>query len=171
MPTSKDVAKIIGTLPTLSKTDLAAVRGAADALLGPQAAPNQAAATPLFEAVTRALGLRLGFAAFSQTATYKPYKRGEQAIADFLGTAFPTFDRVSLTAMTQLLVECLVDDLKARKIPLSLGTLCNNLERAPQVFRDGFPGYIESGHGSIILRQITRGKDESRHPNNRNRPM
>jgi hypothetical protein len=153
-------SKIIATLPTLTKADLAAVRGAADALLGPQAAPTGTPATPLFEAVTRALGLRLGFAAFSQTATYKPYKRGEQAIADFLGTAFQApWDRVTLNAMMQLLTECLTDDLKARKVPLSLGTLCNNLERAPQVFHDAFPGYIESGHGNIILRQIT-GKNK-----------
>jgi hypothetical protein len=158
--TGKNVASIIATLPTLTKADLAAVRGAADALLGPQAAPTDTPATPLFEAVTRALGLRLGFAAFSQTATYKPYKRGEQAIADFLGTAFQApRDRVTLNAMMQLLIECLTDDLKARRVPLSLGTLCNNLERAPQVFRDAFPGYIESGHGSIILRQIT-GKNK-----------
>lgn len=160
MAAGKNVAGIIATLPALTKADLAAVRGAADALLGPQAAPNDTPATPLFEAVTRALGLRLGFAAFSQTATYKPYKRGEQTIADFLATAFPTFDRVSLTAMTQLLVECLVDDLKARHVLLSLGTLCNNLERSPQVFRDAFPGYIEGGLAHVILNKITRGKDE-----------
>ena len=158
--TTKSAATIIATLPTLTKADLAAVRGAADALLGPQAAPIDTPATPLFEAVTRALGLRLGFAAFSQTATYKPYKRGEVAIADFLGTAFQApWDRVTLNAMMQLLIECLTDDLRARRVPLSLGTLCNNLERVPQVFRDAFPGYIESGHGNIILRQITRGKD------------
>jgi hypothetical protein len=153
-------SKIIATLPTLTKADLAAVRGAADALLGPQAAPIDTPATPLFEAVTRALGLRLGFAAFSQTATYKPYKRGANAIADFLGKAFSVeFSMLEYHAINQLLIECLTDDLKARGVPLSLGTLCNNLERVPQVFRDAFPGYIESGHGNIILRQITRGKD------------
>ena len=87
-------------------------------------------------APTRALGLRLGFAAFSQTATYKPYKRGEQAIADFLGTAFPSAEnRTTHNALHGLILECLIDDLKARKVPLSLGTLCNNLERAPQVER------------------------------------
>jgi hypothetical protein len=157
---SKNVASIIATLPTLTKADLAAVRGAADALLGPQAAPIDTPATPLFEAVTRALGLRLGFAAFSQTATYKPYKRGANAIAGFLGTAFPDAEnKVTRNALHGLMLECLIDDLKARRVPISLGTLCNNLERCPQVFRDAFPGYIESGHGNIILRQITRGKD------------
>ena len=160
MATGKNVASIIATLPTLSKADLAAVRGAADALLGPTAAPNDTPATPLFEAVTRALGLRLGFAAFSQTATYKPYKRGADAIAGFLGSTFPLAEnRTTRNALHSLILECLIDDLKARRVPLSLGALCNNLERAPQVFRDAFPGYIEGGVVNVIMAKITRGKD------------
>jgi hypothetical protein len=153
-------SKILATLPTLSKPDLAQIRAAADSLLGPTAAPNKQAATPLFDAMTRALGLRLGFETFRATATYKPYMRGEEAVTLFIAQHFPAVcdSRVTYNAVLSFMVECLMDDLKERKVPLSIGTLCNNLERAPQVLKAAFPGYMEGGLSSVILNQITNGR-------------
>jgi hypothetical protein len=154
-----NTSKILACLPTLSKPDLAQIRAAADSLLGPGAAPNDSPATPLFDAITRALGLRLGWAEFQAGTTYKPYKRGERAIAEFLGSTFPSAaDRVQFNAMLTFMIECLVDDLKERKVPLSLGALCVNLERCPEVFKAAFPGYIEGGAAHLILQRMKRGK-------------
>lgn len=155
--------KILAALPGLNQADIAAVRAAADSLLTPsgtsQAAVNEGAAVPLFDAVTRALGLRMGFAAFQGTATYKTYRRGSQAIDNFLAENLAeACTRVSRNAMLSLLVECLIDDLKGRHVPISLGTVCSNLERAPQVFRAAFPGYIENGLGHLIFKSMTRSK-------------
>src|ERR1700722_10978535 len=89
---STGLSKILAALPTLTKPELVKVRAATDSLLGPsgasQAVPNEGAATPLFDAMTRALGLRLGFVAFRATATYKSFNRGEVAVADFLTENF-----------------------------------------------------------------------------------
>lgn len=163
--TSQNLSKVLAALPGLSKPDLGAVRAAADSLLGPRGgslvSPTEGAATPLFDAMMRALGLRLGFAAFQATATYKSYKRGASAVAVFLGDAAlkPFFkDRVTGNAFMTLLIDCLIDDLKGRHVPISLGTLCNNLERAPAVFRTAFPDYIENGHSGIILKAMTKEK-------------
>jgi hypothetical protein len=149
-------SKIIAALPTLSKPDLAQIRAAADSLLGPQAAPNQAAPTPLLDAITRALGLRGGFVHTLPGATYSQYKRGEVAVTDFVAKAFPQAcdSRVTYAAMMGLIVDCLLEDLRGRSVPLSIGTVCSNLERAPQVFRAAFPGYIEGGASAIILQKL-----------------
>jgi len=159
--TTPTLNKLLASLPSLSKADLATVCAAADSLLGLigglPATSNNPAATPLFDAVTHALGLRLGFAAFQATATYKTFRRGEVAVNDFVDAAFPeACDKVSRNAILIFLVECLMDDLKARHVPLSIGALCNNLERAPQVFRDAFPGYVENGLAHLIFKSMTR---------------
>jgi len=154
-----NTSKILAALPTLTKADLATVRGAADALLGPTAAPIEQAATPLLDALSRALGLRLGHG-FTTTQTYKTYKRGEEAVTEFVAKAFPTVcdSKVTYNAMLSLIVECLMDDLKARQVPVSIGTMCGNLERAPQVLMAAFPGYIEGGAAHIILQRVSKGR-------------
>jgi len=157
------LSTILAALPALSQNDLAAVKAAADSLITPSgratAAANEGAAIPLFDAITHALGLRMGFAAFQATGTYKSYRRGARAIDDFLAENLAeACDRVSRNAMLSLLVECLIDDLKGRHVPISMGSVSNNLERAPQVFRAAFPGYIENGLGHLIFSQMTRKK-------------
>ena len=149
-----DASKIIASLPTLSRADLSAVRGAADSLLGPQATPLEQPATPLYAAITRALSLKLGWGAFTHTSSYKQYKRGSEAITSFMAESFPALDQRLQTALHGLMIDCLVDDLRQRRIPLSMGTVCSNLERTPQVFRDAFPGYLESGHGQFIIERL-----------------
>jgi hypothetical protein len=146
-----EATQIIAKLPSLSRADLLAVHGAATALLGPQAAPNEQAATPLFKAITRALGLRRGFGAFQGTAAHKQFRRGEEAINAFLAEAFPSLDQRLHTALLALMIDCLVDNLKARHVPVSLSTVCAGLEQAPQALRDAFPGYLESAEGAAFI--------------------
>jgi hypothetical protein len=151
-------AEILAALPTLSKADLAQIRGAADSLLGPQGAPNEAPATPLLDVLQRALGLRLRHG-FTTAATYKHYKRGETAVVEFVAKAFPTAcdNRVTYNGVLSLMMDCLLDDLKERGVPISLGTVCSNLERMPEVFKAAFPGYIEGGLSDVILQRVTKG--------------
>lgn len=151
-------AEIIAKLPSLSRADLLAVKGAADALLGPQAAPIEGAATPLQAAVTRALGLKLGFAQFQRMTAYKQFKRGEQAINDFVAENFGSLDQRTEKALLGFMVDGLIEDMRFRHIPVSLATLCANLGRAAQVLRDGFPGYFESGHAGFIINRLTGGQ-------------
>lgn len=151
-------AKILAALGKLSKADLKAVRAAADSLLGPQAAATDGPATPLLDVIQRTLGLRIGWQAFTAATTYKPYVRGEAAVAQFVAEAFPTMldNKINHNAMLGLIVDCLVDDLKERKVPISLGSVCDNLERAPQCVKAAFPGYIEGGLTYLITNYITR---------------
>lgn len=147
-------AKIIAQLPSLSRAELSAVKGAADSLLGPQATSIEQPATPLLTEITRALGLKLGFSAFGQTRAYKQFKPAEQAIELFLQQNFGRLDRRTGQAIMGLMVDCLIADLKAQGLPLSMGVVCNNLMRAPQALRDAFPGYLESGYGQLIIDRI-----------------
>ena len=102
-------SQVLAALPGLSKPDLAAIRAAADSLLGSQVSAGEQAATPLFDALCRALGLRLGWAEFQRTATYKPYKRGAHAIAGFLGSTFPMAENRSIrNALHSFMLECLI---------------------------------------------------------------
>ena len=150
-------SQVLAALPGLSKPDLAAIRAAADSLLGSQVSAGEQAATPLFDALQRALGLRLGWAEFQRTATYKPYKRGAHAIAGFLGSTFPMAENRSIrNALHSFMLECLMDDLKGRKVPISLGSMCSNLERTPEVFKAAFPGYIEGGLAHLIIQRMTK---------------
>ena len=147
--------KIIAALPTLSKPELAQIRAAAEALLGPTAAPNDNPATPLFDVIQHTLGLRTGLGNLP-AATYKTYRRGETAVVEFVAKAFPQAcdNRVTYNGMLSLMLDCLIDDLKERKVPISIGTVCTNLERAPEVFKAAFPGYIEGGAAAIILQKV-----------------
>jgi len=147
---------ILASLPTLSKPELAQIRAAAEALLGPTAAPNDAPATPLLDVIQRTLGLRLGLGNLP-AATYKAYRRGETAVVEFVAKAFPQAcdNRVTYNGMLSLMLDCLIDDLKERKVPISIGSVCTNLERAPEVFKAAFPGYIEGGASAIILQRVT----------------
>ena len=152
-------AEIIARLPSLAKRDLLAVRGAADALLGPQAEASGGVAPPLFGAVTRALGLRIGFGAFQATRTYRQFKRGSETVDAFMAAEMPEIkDAVTKQALVGLIVSCLLDDLRGRHVPLSMGTVSSNLERAPQVFRDAFPGYLEGGAAQIIIDRLKKIK-------------
>jgi hypothetical protein len=152
-----NTSKILATLPTLSKPDLSAIRAAADSLLGPQAVPIEGASTPLFDVITRALGLRIGFEVIRQGQAYKPYRRGEAAVTAFIDEMLPDFNtKVARNGLLTFMVECLMDDLKERKVPISIGTLCTNLERCPQVFRAAFPGYLESGHAHLIVKKMLK---------------
>ena len=150
--------QVIALLPGFSKPDLAAIRAAADSLLGSQVSANEGAGTPLFDALCRALGLRLAFGPFMATATYKAYRRGEQAIEDFLNVLHWPRDRVMYNSILSFMLECLMDDLKERKVPISLGSVCSNLERCPEVFKAAFPGYIEGGASHLILNRMTKGR-------------
>lgn len=160
MPMHKNTTTIIAALPTLSRADLAAVRGAADGLLGPTAAANQGTATPLWVAVKRALGLDMPGPGAPGTRTYKQFKRGEQAVECFVAKHFTDVqDQVSRQALLALIVDCLIDSLRMRGLPLNLLTVTMRLEDAPQALLDAFPGYIESGLGHVILNHMTRGKN------------
>ena len=53
-----------------------------------------------------------------------------------------------------LCVGLLINDLKQLSVPVTLGTVCSNLARVPQVFDQQFPDYRQSGMAHIILKQM-----------------
>jgi hypothetical protein len=138
---------LLATLPSLSKHDLALVRGAADRLLGVSAAT----AGPLYDALTNVLRLKLGFAQFQRTATYKIWQKAEPGVVSFMNEGWPGLSKVATMALMTYLLELLVSDLKGRGVPVSLGAVVSNLGRLPEVFDNNFPGYAEAGLCGLVF--------------------
>ena len=149
---------VLAALPALNKAELLAVKAAAEGLLGPLRGANGAPATPLFEALTRALGARLSLDQFQATGTYKSFSRGERAFMAFVDENFPSVksNKVPYRAFIAFLVDLVIDDMKQRKIPISIGTVSVNLESVPDMFERAYPDYIKSGFGHLVLEAMTK---------------
>lgn len=84
---------------------------------------------------------------FKKSRTYPKYREAREAIEDFVEnvTKPKKVTRIQRAKLYGLLMKIVVKFIKSKSIPLSAHTLALNLERGPQLLREDFPGYIESG--------------------------
>jgi len=54
------------------------------------------------------------------------------------------------------LLEALIDDLKGRGVPVSLGTVTINLSRLPEIYDLIFPGYRQAGLSHLVLEAMKK---------------
>ena len=143
--------ELIAVLPSMSKHELAVLRGAIERLLGHQASP----ASPLYAALTAVAGVKLPYQRFQASASYKAWPQNEKLVLTFIRDTWdPT--KVTEAALSQYLMGLLADDLKGRGLPVSVGTLAVNISSIPQVFEQAFPGYRAAGLAQWVLANMVR---------------
>jgi hypothetical protein len=143
--------EVLSLLPALNKHDLALVRGAVDRLLGQGGQQG-----PLYDAVMAATGSKISYGAFLQSGAGKGWANREKAVMAFIAATWPKLTKVQEVAMTKFLVARLADDLKARKINVSVGSLSRMIGTIPEIFDACFPGYREAGMAHLVLKVMIK---------------
>lgn len=146
------LTSLVSALQGLSRADLVTLRAAADRLLNAPAAT----AGPLYEAVNRVSGAPIPFKAFLATTQGKNWEANEQLVLAWVDATWPKIKDVQKLGLLDFLVARLADDLKDRKIPVSVGSLTLNLGSIPQIFNKCFPGYVGAGLADAVLKAMVR---------------
>lgn len=141
---------VLGILPQLSQTELATVRAALDHLLVSKV-DDLDTTSPLYAAMATLLGVKLSFRDFHNVQAYSTWKKVAPGIVTFISETWPDLTKVAKLAMMSFLLEALIDDLKGRGVPVSLGTVTFNLSRLPEIYDLIFPGYRQAGLSHLVL--------------------
>lgn len=150
------LSELLGVLPKLSLEELATVRATIEHLLGQRQAATPTAPKPeiaLYEAARAIVGGPMAYGPFANSVAGRAWAKNAPSAVAFIDT-FPTDRRVSRNALDTFMLGLIVDDLKAKRIPVSMGTIANNLGRLKQLFDQGYPGYIESGMQHVVLKAL-----------------
>ncbi len=154
---SKNLNEALRLLPHLTQKDLATVRSAIDHLMARKTEDDPT--TALFTAVVAVLGIQASFHYFKQTRGYVAWRRTAPAYLAFVDQNWPDASKVAKGAITAIMMDFLVDDLKGQQIPVTLATMAAGLERIPQLFDAAWPGYRRAGAAHLILNAISKGKE------------
>lgn len=159
---------IASQLPTMNATELLKLRQLTDMLLGGDLPGTQAQIVDpneriLFEAVCQELaaaGIRgnIAYSAFVETKYIKSWKRGVKVVSEFIEKSFGKYANTEAQrlGLCRVLVQTLIKEFKRNGIPVSIGTLANNIHRIPQTFDRAFPRYLESGLAYLIPKALIR---------------
>ena len=148
---------ILAVLPSLQQHELATIKAAINHLLVKQI-DDVDTTSPLYEAMANLLGVGLSFRDFHNVTSYSTWKKSAPHVVSFIEKTYPQATRVAKLAMMTFLLEALIDDLKGRGVPITLGTVTVNLERLPALYDQCFPGYRESGMAHLVLKSMKRGE-------------
>jgi uncharacterized membrane protein YecN with MAPEG domain len=149
------VQELISLLGRFQKKDLLKIRSAINHLIGEVETSVSDDTEMLFNAIVHLLNMRLSYASFLKTKSLRSqWKNKARGVVDFIHTTFAPKDKATEYAVTLLLVQLLMEDMKKRNVLISLRTLVLNLGRVPVVFDDQYPGYREAGLVGVILKQM-----------------
>ena len=100
------------------------------------------------------------FNQFKLSKYYSDWKKNAKVLTEFAYECWPEFDtkKVNERRIYSLLLRLITDDLKARNIPVSVGSVVLNMGRIAQLFDAGFPDYRQSGLAHVALKQKPRGE-------------
>ena len=151
------LTSLLAELPKLRPDELATVKAAAEHLLGAQhEAPDST--TPLYDALTSLLGNQMPYGRFKLSASWRMWARNAPTVVTFIDKNFPKATKVARLALMKFIVETLIAEMRERKIPVTVGSVTNNLTRCPEVFEMAFPDYIESGLQHLVLKAMEKKK-------------
>lgn len=148
---------ILTTLPKLSLEDLTVIHAVASKLISGHTAPKNEAAGTLaalfFEALSGPLCVTQPYSNLAGTKWGKQFEKKVPDLGKWLDQHFAGWsdNKVSQLAFLQMLFTMLANDLKRRNLPRSLAMAVTNLEQIPRIFENGYPGYLESGLGKLVL--------------------
>lgn len=146
---------IVGALPALSQKQLEALRATIDGLTTKGGTCPERVA-PLYHILLQSLTMRISYKDFTQASSFKIWNKNALPCIEFVEHTWPETakSKVSKMAMLGLLFDILKKDMKGRDIPITLGTMINNLGSIPELFDRQFPGYRESGLAQLILTKM-----------------
>jgi len=168
-----NIDSIASQLPAMSAADLLKVRQLTDMLLGQGQVTGTPAATKpddrfeatMFEALKSELASvginsNISYRAFSESKYFKSWKRGVDVVQKFVNDAFKGYLKTEAqrVGICRILVQTMIREFKDRGIPVSVGSVANNIHRIPQTFDRAFPGYLESGLAYLIPAALLRNK-------------
>ena len=84
-------------------------------------------------------------------------RRNINGLPEFVQKHFGKISKVDRLGVYVLMHNILINDLRKRNIPVSIGSICRNLNRITETFNNEFPGYFESGMGKVILFAMKKG--------------
>lgn len=160
------VQEIIAVLPTMPKKDLVKIQDMIKLLVGNEEGDATNEENVVFQAMVeelRSVGVRQAttYESFRQTAAFKPWKKGIKEVDLFLNTKFGkySFKKTDKHALCRLLFRTMLEEMRERGIPISLGSVAANVIRIPEMFERAFPGYLESGLAHLIPLAMKRKRN------------
>lgn len=161
MKITKD--QIMGALPHLSQSELAVIKALVVALLHEKApeAPNAADGPQgwLLEAMQMALGM-----SHQLPRNIKHFGTNAPEFIRFIRETFPKDplrSKVTALGVMRMLLGLIIEDLKGKQVPVSMGTVTINLTQIAKVFDEAFPGYRQSGLVGLIMPTAEQPEQQS----------
>jgi hypothetical protein len=141
--------KLLEELPKLTKQELRAVQLAVENLLLADAKLNKY----LFQAILRRSGFSISEAKFQHmTTTYKTWVKNQQAVEELINKINPSNNFVLNIAAENGFADWLWEYMEYNNIPISLRSIADALAHAEEIFEHNFPGYLQSGTASMVIR-------------------
>ncbi len=164
--------QILGSLPALTKADLQALQTVIRGLLGngavtPTLEPNNPQVW-LFEAMAGTLHLRQSYyPVFIASTVGKTFNKNAPIALDFMADTFKAAmnNKIKAMGLMRYLLGLLVDDLTAKKVPITRGTVVANLVRLSEIFENSYPDYTKYGIADLVLAAalgIGKGRAQSK---------
>lgn len=149
----KSVVDIIAALPELNLTDLRAIQVALDKEMLKYLRIDEDLYSMVFEITgEKPLGINKFFGSPLGAQWRKNQPALDALISKLIEKKQPK--QVVLRALKKFILEIMVDYIREHSMPLSMRTICNQLGNIQSIFDEAFPGYLSSGLGMIILKQL-----------------
>ncbi len=152
------LSEIIAALPKLKQDELKAVKAVAERLLA-SSSHISGYEQELFLTLCDKLSARVSWTQFRAGAAGRPWAKGAATVLCFAEGSLHLgqWSKAPRMAIFGLLLGLVIDDLKGRKAPVTLGTVTANLSRVPMLFEEAYPGYLEGGMAMLVLEKLTGG--------------
>ena len=148
--------QVLSLLPVLNQSELATVKTAAEQLLVSSGAGSDEPDL-LYDALISALNVKLPYSRLSSSMR-KAWDKNAPIVVQFMEVTWPVTkeQKIMRLAMMKFLINLVIDELKAQRVPISLGTVITNLHRIEEIFDRHFPSYRESGLSGLIIKAMER---------------
>lgn len=152
---------ILAALPNLNRSELEAIHAIAASLLNGRVSniSNEGVTVrqTIFDALAVTIARPMPYASMP-LALAKQYEAYFPDLVIFFDKHFKGWDsnKITQTGFLRMIFGLIAADLKARKVPLSIGAIISNLPRIYEIVDNAFPDYLEANMGDLILKIFTK---------------